>query len=238
MKIKKIKIETVISQISEVSALIEFGYEINEDINKRIRTFCTYLDENPFRGMIEYVPAFASVSVIYNPLDINNECPYDVVKSVLEDILSKLDFSLLDEEHIIEIPVCYGGEFGPDIEYVAKINNLTVDEVIKIHTDQKYLVYMIGFAPGFPYLGGMCEKIAAPRLESPRTAIPAGSVGIAGMQTGVYPIETPGGWQLIGRTPIKLFDLDGDTKSLLKPGDIAKFYPISYEEYVKLKEEK
>ena len=238
MRIEKIKIETVISQISEVSALIEFGSEINEDINKRIRTFCTYLDEHPFKGMIEYVPAFASVSVIYNPLDINNEYPYEAVKDILEDILYKLDFSFINEEHIVEIPVCYGGEFGPDIEEVAKINNLTVDEVIKIHSDGKYLVYMIGFAPGFPYLGGMSEKIAAPRRESPRTAISKGSVGIAGMQTGVYPIETPGGWQLIGRTPIKLFDLDGDTKSLLKPGDIAKFYPISYEEYVELKEEK
>ena len=230
----KEKIETVISQISEVSALIEFGIEINEDINKRIRTFCTYLDEHPFKGMIEYVPAFASVSVIYNPLDMDNEYPYEVVKSIIEDILYKLDFSLMDNEHIVEIPVCYSGEFGPDIEHVAKINNLTVDEVIKIHCEGKYLVYMIGFAPGFPYLGGMSEKIAAPRRESPRTAIPKGSVGIAGMQTGLYPIETPGGWQLIGRTPIKMFDLD--TKSLLKSGDIAKFYSISYEEYLELKE--
>lgn len=234
MRIEKIKIETEISQISETSALIEFGSEINEDINKRIRTFCTYIDEHPFIGMVEYVPAFSSVSVIYNPLDIKCEYPYDVVKSILEDMLSKLDFSLMDKEHIVEIPVCYGGEFGPDIEHVAKINNLTVDEVIKIHCEGKYLVYMIGFAPGFPYLGGMSEKIAAPRRESPRTEIPKGSVGIAGMQTGLYPIETPGGWQLIGRTPIKMFDLD--TKSLLKSGDIAKFYPISYEEYLELKE--
>lgn len=238
MGIEKIKFETEISQISEVSALIEFGSEISEDINKRIRTFCTYLDEHPFKGMVEYVPAFASVSVIYNPLDIKCESSYEVVKSILEDILFNLDFSCMDEEHIVEIPVCYGGEFGPDIEHVAKINNLTVDEVIKIHQDGKYLVYMIGFAPGFPYLGGMSDKIAAPRRESPRTAIPKGSVGIAGMQTGVYPIETPGGWQLIGRTPIKMFDLNKDTKSLLKPGDIAKFYPISYEEYLELKEEK
>ena len=163
--------------------------------------------------MVEYVPAFASVSIIYNPLDINSESPYEKVKSILEDILSKLDFSSMDEEHIVEIPVCYGGEFGPDIEHVAKINNITVDEVIKIHTEGKYLVYMIGFAPGFPYLGGMSDKIAAPRRESPRTAIPAGSVGIAGMQTGVYPIETPGGWQLIGRTPIKMFNLEGILKA-------------------------
>lgn len=225
-----------ISQISETSALVEFGEGINENINKKVRTFCVYLDEHPFKGMIEYVPAFASVAISYNPLEMNSESPYELVKFILEDILDKVDFSSADKENIVEIPVCYGKEFGPDIEYVAEINNLTVDEVIKIHSEGKYLVYMIGFAPGFPYLGGMSKKIATPRRESPRTVIPAGSVGIAGMQTGVYSIETPGGWQLIGRTPIKMFDLDGNPKSLLKPGDIAKFYPISYEEYLKLKE--
>lgn len=232
----KNKIE--ISQISETSALIEFGKEISPDINKKVRTFCSYLDKNPFTGMIEYVPAFASVSVVYNPLKMNSESPYEAIESILKDILSKLDFTSPDKENIVEIPVCYGGEFGPDIDHVAKINNLTVEEVIKIHSEGKYLVYMIGFAPGFPYLGGMSEKIAAPRRETPRQVIPAGSVGIAGMQTGVYPIETPGGWQLIGRTPLKMFDLNGNPKSLLKSGDIAKFYPISYEEYLKLKEEK
>ncbi|WP_236897907.1 5-oxoprolinase subunit PxpB [Clostridium beijerinckii] len=234
---EKSKFKAKISQISETAALVEFGRKISEDINKKVRTFCTYLDEKPFYGMVEYVPAFTSVSVIYNPLDMNSEAPYEVVKAILDNIISKLDFSLGDEEHIVEIPVCYGGEFGQDIEQVAKINNITVDEVIKIHSEGKYLVYMIGFAPGFPYLGGMSEKIAAPRRESPRIAIPAGSVGIAGMQTGVYPIETPGGWQLIGKTPLKLFDLKRNSKSLLKAGDIVKFYPISYEEYVQLKEE-
>ncbi|MEQ8198049.1 MAG: 5-oxoprolinase subunit PxpB [Clostridiaceae bacterium] len=227
----------IISQISETSALVEFGKEISKDINKMVRTFCSYLDEHPFNWIVEYVPAFASVSVIYNPLELNSESPYEIIKSSLEDILSRLDFTSHDKEHIVEIPVCYGGEFGPDIEYVAKINNLTVEEVIKIHSEGEYLVYMIGFAPGFPYLGGMSEKISAPRRESPRQVIPAGSVGIAGMQTGVYPIETPGGWQLIGRTPLKMFNSDGP-ESLLKAGDIAKFYPISYEEYLKLKEEK
>ncbi|NSB14624.1 5-oxoprolinase subunit PxpB [Clostridium beijerinckii] len=234
---EKSKFKAKISQISETAALVEFGRKISEDINKKVRTFCAYLDEKPFYGMVEYVPAFTSVSVIYNPLDMDSEAPYEVVKAILDNIISKLDFSLGDEEHIVEIPVCYGGEFGQDIEQVAKINNITVDEVIKIHSEGKYLVYMIGFAPGFPYLGGMSEKIAAPRRESPRIAIPAGSVGIAGMQTGVYPIETPGGWQLIGKTPLKLFDLKRNSKSLLKAGDIAKFYPISYEEYVQLKEE-
>jgi len=235
---KKNEFKTEILQISETAALVEFGSEISEVINKKVRTFCLYLDNHPFIGMIEYVPAFTSVYIVYNPLNINSGSPYEEVRSILEDILSKLDFSSVDKEHVVEIPVCYGGEFGEDIQHVAEINNITVDEVIKIHSEGRYLVYMIGFAPGFPYIGGMSEKIATPRRESPRTAIPAGSVGIAGMQTGVYPIETPGGWQLIGRTPLKMFDLKRNPQSLLKAGDIAKFYSISYEEYLKLKEAK
>ncbi|EHI97487.1 Conserved hypothetical protein CHP00370 [Clostridium sp. DL-VIII] len=235
MREDEFKIEIV--QISETAALVEFGKVINEEINKRVRTFCNYLDNHPFKGFVEYVPAFTSISVIYNPLELNYESPYEEVKELLEEMLCHVDFSKVYEENIVNIPVCYGGEFGPDIEYVAEINNLTVEEVIKIHSEGKYLVYMVGFAPGFPYLGGMSEKISAPRRESPRIAIPEGSVGIAGMQTGVYPIETPGGWQLIGRTPIKMFKLDRQPQSILKAGDIAKFYPISYDEYMKLKEE-
>ena len=233
---KKDAFKTQISQISEFSALIEFGNEINEDINRKVRIFCSYIDKHPFNGLIEYVPAFSSVSIIYDPLSLNSLSPFQIVKSILEDILSKLNFHSNDHENIVEIPVCYDEEFGQDIEYVAEINNLTVNDVIKIHSDGKYLVYMIGFAPGFPYLGGMSEKIAAPRRESPRISIPSGSVGIAGLQTGVYPIETPGGWQIIGRTPLKLFNLHGNPQSLLKSGDIVKFYPISYENYIQLKE--
>ncbi len=235
MREDEFKIEIV--QISETAALVEFGKVINEEINKRVRTFCNYIDDHPFKGFVEYVPAFTSISVIYNPLELNYESPYEEVKELLEEMLCHVDFLKVYEENIVNIPVCYGGEFGPDIKYVAEINNLTVEEVIKIHSEGKYLVYMVGFAPGFPYLGGMSEKISAPRRESPRIAIPEGSVGIAGMQTGVYPIETPGGWQLIGRTPIKMFKLDRQPQSILKAGDIARFYPISYDEYMKLKEE-
>ncbi|WP_446899831.1 5-oxoprolinase subunit PxpB [Clostridium sp. LBM24168] len=225
-----------ILQVSETSALVEFENKIDEGINRKIRIFCDYIDQNPFKWLIEYIPYFSSVSLIYNPLKIRSEEPFKVVRSKLEDILSKLDFSCNYEENVIEIPVCYGGEFGPDIRYVAEMNNLTEAEVVEIHSNGKYLVYMIGFAPGFPYLGGLSEKIYTPRRKSPRTAIPEGSVGIAGKQTGVYPIETPGGWQIIGRTPFKLFDLQSSSKTLLKCGDIAKFYPISSNEYLRLKE--
>ena len=174
--------------------------------------------------------------MIYDPLKINSINPFEKVKERFEDILSSLDFSAEYEEHIVEIPVCYGNEYGPDIEHVAEANKMSVNEVIDIHSKGKYLVYMIGFAPGFPYLGGMSEKIATPRRNTPRTVVPKGSVGIAGMQTGVYPIETPGGWQIIGRTPLKLFDAESKEKTLLKCGDIIKFYPISCDEYLKIKE--
>ena len=230
------KSEFNIFPASEVSALIEFGNEIKPNINKKIRIFCEYLENNPFCGLIEYIPYFTSVSVIYDPLKINSINPFEKVKERLEDILSSLDFSAEYEEHIVEIPVCYGNEYGPDIEHVAEANKMNVNEVIDIHSKGKYLVYMIGFAPGFPYLGGMSEKIATPRRNTPRTVVPKGSVGIAGRQTGVYPIETPGGWQIIGRTPLKLFDAESKEKTLLKCGDIIKFYPISCDEYLKIKE--
>ncbi|HCW54493.1 MAG TPA: kinase inhibitor [Clostridium sp.] len=225
-----------IYQISETSALVEFGNEINPDTNKKIRILCDYLENNSFYGLVEYIPYFTSISVIYDPIKINSISPFEKVKEMLESILSELDFSAEYEEHIVEIPVCYGNEYGPDIEYVAEVNNMSVSDVIDIHSKGKYLVYMIGFAPGFPYLGGMSEKIATPRRGTPRTAVPEGSVGIAGMQTGVYPLETPGGWQIIGRTPLKLFDAESKDKTLLKCGDIIKFYPISCNEYLNIKE--
>ena len=225
-----------IVQVSENCVLIEFGNKISENINKKIRIFCEYLDMKSFYGLIEYIPYFSSVSLIYDPLKIKGKESFKFVKEKLEDILLNIDFSHDYKENIVEIPVYYGGECGPDIEHVANVNNITVDDVINIHSNGKYLVYMIGFAPGFPYLGGLSEKLYTPRRSTPRLVIPQGSVGIAGMQTGVYPIETPGGWQIIGQTPIKLFDINRENKTLLKCGDIAKFYPISYDEYLKIKE--
>lgn len=218
-------------QINESAVLVEFGKIINEEIHRKVKMFCEYLDEHPFNGMIEYIPAFSSVAVIYDPMKIK----YERIYSLLSEILCNLNPSFGKQKNIVRIPVCYGGKFGPDIEYVAEYNKISVEEVIKIHSSAEYLVYMIGFAPGFPYLGGMSDKIATPRRKSPRTAIPKGSVAIGGMQTGVYPISSPGGWQIIGSTPEELFRPKEYPPTLIKSGDIVRFYQISYEEYERYK---
>ena len=180
-------------------------------------------------------------SVYYDALLIYNETkpnsidkynsPYEVVRTIIEEKLQQVRRKQVLTQRTISIPVCYGGEFGPDLEYVAHTNHLTTDEVIHFHSKGEYLVYMIGFAPGFPFLGGLSEKIVTPRRSSPRMSIPAGSVGIAGKQTGVYSISTPGGWQLIGRTPSKLFLPNEIPPSLLQAGDKVEFVSISPKEY-------
>lgn len=225
--------------LGDNAVIIELGKEINIDVHQRVKKVAAGLEQQAFHWMVEYVPAFATVTLFYNPvrvLDMEDFSlqmqPYDYVTGKVEQVLHDLtDQHAAVEARTIEIPVLYGGEYGPDLEYVAEHNQLTTEEVIRIHTGTDYLVYMIGFAPGFPYIGGMSKQIAAPRRESPRMKIPAGTVGIAGEQTGVYPIETPGGWQLIGRTPIRLFRPEHDVPSLLQAGDNIRFKAISEQEY-------
>ncbi len=149
----------------------------------------------------------------------------------LRDRLAALDVEHLGAPRRVEIPVCYGGELGPDLDDVARTHGLAPEEVIRLHADADYLVYMIGFMPGFAYLGGLPERIATPRRKTPRTAVPAGTVGIGGRQTGVYPLVSPGGWNLIGRTPVKIFDIKRDEPTLLSTGDRVRFRPISRSEF-------
>jgi len=228
--------------VGEAALMVEFGKGIKPETNKKVKALADYLDRQPLPGMLEYVSAYSSVTVFFNPMQVKRLCErqfdlqleplaYQILADLLVKVLSKLDNSVATMPRTVEIPVCYGGEYGPDLAYVAEHNNLTMEEVIEIHCQGQYLVYMIGFAPGFPYLGGMSEKIATPRRPSPRLEIPAGSVGIAGMQTGVYPIATPGGWQLIGRTPLSLFRPQDECPSLLQAGDIIRFRPIPLTEY-------
>ncbi len=227
-----------IEPLGDNSMIIELGQDMSHEIQQKVKKVSSFFEENKFEWVIETVPGFTTVAVFYDPLKIKTTTlPYDEVRAFLEPLLEKLEVDGDTEPRVVEIPVCYGGEFGPDLEEVANHNGLTVDEVIDIHSNGEYTVYMIGFAPGFPYIGGMSEKIAAPRRSNPRLKIPAGSVGIAGKQTGVYPIETPGGWQLIGKTPEKLFTPEGNTPSLLQAGDQIKFVPISEEEFQKIEED-
>ncbi|WP_210364220.1 5-oxoprolinase subunit PxpB [Bacillus sp. REN3] len=222
--------------LGDQAIVVEFGTEIATSVQQRVQAVAALLDGDQPEWMVEYVPAFTTITIFYDPAAIPNvyssqTLPYHYVSREMEQLLTSLPDRNPEEARAVEIPVCYGGEFGPDLEEVAKRNGLSAEEVIDIHSSGDYLVYMIGFAPGFPFIGGMSDKIAAPRKETPRLKIPAGSVGIAGKQTGVYPIETPGGWQLIGRTPLKLFRPEAERPSLLKAGDKIKFTPISLEEY-------
>ncbi|MCC9135622.1 5-oxoprolinase subunit PxpB [Pontibacter silvestris] len=226
--------------LGDAAIVLQFGEEISLSIHNKVKAVAAHLDKYPFWGMIEYVPAFTTVTIYYNPWVISekgNYNPYEKVVDIVLDLMTHVEEEEGLAPRVVDIPVCYGGEFGPDLEFVATQNQLTPEEVISIHAGAEYLVYMIGFAPGFPYLGGMSHKISAPRKETPRTVIPKGSVGIAGVQTGVYPIETPGGWQLIGRTPLRLFNPFLDSPSLLKAGDTVRFVPISKEEFNERKEQ-
>ncbi|NCU16801.1 5-oxoprolinase subunit PxpB [Pallidibacillus pasinlerensis] len=227
--------------MGENAILIEFGTEINIETHQKIQAITNFLNNDPPEWMIEYIPAFTTITVYYEPYNIylisGKDNIYEYVCKKIKDLLLKVPISYENEPRLIEIPVCYGGDFGPDLEVVAEHNKLTPEEVIEIHSSGEYIVFMLGFAPGFPFIGGMSEKIATPRRKTPRLKIPERSVGIAGMQTGIYPIETPGGWQLIGRTPIRLFNPEKNPPTLLMAGDKIKFKPISYEEYVKMENE-
>ncbi len=211
--------------------LISFGELIDEEINGRLHAAARAIEEAGFEWLVEVVPAYSSLLVIYDPLKVT----YAEVDASIKPLLNAKakDF----EGRLIEVPVVYGSSYGPDIDFVAKHNGLTVDEVIEIHSKPVYLVYFLGFLPGFAYLGGMDERIAAPRLEKPRLKVPAGSVGIARKQTGIYPLESPGGWRLIGRTPLRLFNPSKDRPTLLQPGDRVKFMPIDESEFRELYEE-
>lgn len=213
------------------AVVAEFGNEISEDINKKVISFMRAIEISNLKGIVtEMVPTYRSLMISYNPLKID----FDSLIERLKKIENNLESIELPKPKIHEIPVCYDKVFGIDIENVASHNNLTVDDVIKIHTSRDYLIYMLGFTPGFPYLGGMDERIATPRLEVPRTKIYSGSVGIAGSQTGVYPIDSPGGWQIIGRTPLKLYDENREEQILLRAGDFIKFVPITLDEFIEI----
>lgn len=213
--------------VGDRGVLVEYGDIISQDINRKVRIVAAALAKYTLEGIVEVIPTYRSLLIIYDPLVTNGERLEQDLESI-EDRLDGLDIPL---SRTVEIPVLYGDEFGPDIEFVAQAHNLTVDDVVKIHSAAIYQIYMIGFTPGFAFLGGLPEILHTPRIETPRPLVPAGSVGIANNQTGMYPIDSPGGWRLIGRTPLKLFDPSKEDPFLYRAGDMIKFVPISADDY-------
>ncbi|MCR5175488.1 MAG: 5-oxoprolinase subunit PxpB [Anaerovibrio sp.] len=206
---------------------VEFGQEISLHINHKVTALKTVLESEKITGIEELIPTYCSLLIIYDPLILD----YDTLKDKLNLLLDKLDSVSLPEKRVIEIPVAYGGEYGPDLSEVAALHNMTPEEVIRLHAAPEYPIYMLGFVAGFPYLGGMNKAIATPRKKTPRLRIVSGSVGIAGEQTGIYSVESPGGWQIIGRTPLKLYDATREKPVLLEAGQYIRFKPISDDEF-------
>lgn len=206
---------------------IVFGNQVDEAVNRQIRNFMNLLNAQLYFPVIECIPAYTTLSVYYDPIKMN----YDQVVQQLKLLASELKEGEEVDGCIVEIPTYYGGEFGPDLGDVASHNRLSTEEVISIHSSKPYLIFMLGFSPGFPYLGGMAEKIATPRLATPRAKVAGGSVGIAGGQTGIYPVDSPGGWRVIGRTPLRLYDPEAEEPILLQAGDYIRFVPINKEVY-------
>jgi len=215
---------------------MEFGDTISEELMHTISTFNQLILQKPFTGLITTVAAYTNLTVFFDPVkviqtDLHGKTALQKVTNHIKRLKQTDASNTKTGTNTVTIPVCYGGNFGPDLEHVAAINHLTEDEVIRIHTSANYLVHMVGFVPGFAYLGGMPSNIAAPRKATPRAAINAGAVGIAGLQTGIYPLQTPGGWQIIGQTPLTMFDVNRPSPSLLKAGDQVVFKSISAGEF-------
>jgi inhibitor of KinA len=230
-----------LTPVGDRAVQIRLGERIAEDVHRRVRAVYSKLSTSPVPGTIEIVPAFASVTVHYEPSAVPNDpnsastsSPYARFAAALERALVAVHEDALPEARTVEIPVCYGGELGPDLEEVAGLRGLSPEEVVRLHTSATYRVYMLGFAPGFAYLGGLPEAIATPRRAAPRTAVPAGAVGIGGNQTGVYPLVLPGGWQLIGRTPQRMFDARLAPPTLLGAGDLVVFRAITPIQFAEL----
>lgn len=218
-----------IFSLGENALTIEFGNEISEKMNRQVISLDRYLMKNPFKGLIEIVPAYASLTVYFDILTVRKTQPnfptaFEAVRSVISDSLKSIKTNKKESSKTIEIPVIFDDEASPDLKFVAELNKLSTEKIIEIFLAQTYRVYMLGFLPGFAYMGEIDERIAAPRKETPRQNVPAGSVGIAGRQTGIYPFDSPGGWQLIGRTETTLFEPENEIPTLFQTGDSVKFY--------------
>jgi KipI family sensor histidine kinase inhibitor len=215
---------------SDQSLLVYFGHEITLQANENVRRLLRLLELEPVAGIHNLHPAYCSLLVKFDVLKLQ----HDELEAILKEYLDRLEEVSLPEPRQLEIPVCYGGEYGPDLSDVAAMHGITPAQTIELHTSTTYLVYFLGFVPGFAYLGQLPKALVTPRLATPRKRVPAGSVGIAGDQTGVYPFATPGGWRLLGRTPMAMFRTDRDGFSLLSIGDRVRFIAVSRERFAAL----
>jgi len=211
------------------AVLVELGDDISPHINQKVRGLYIGTKGHRIKGIKDLVPSYRSLMAVYAPLVIS----LNSLESQMNEIWNALDDARLPDPRTVEIPVVYGDKYGPDLEWVADYHKMTPQDVIRLHTQPTYQVYMIGFMPGYPYMGEVPDELVTPRQKTPRTHVPRGSVGIAQKQTGIYPVASPGGWQIIGRTPVRLFDPQGKPPSFLEMGDRVKFFVITEQELLR-----
>lgn len=218
--------------MGDQALIVELGDRVDPALSAQIAALARRLREARLVGVLDIVPAYSTLALHYDPAAVGvGTSPYEALAETIGTWLNTQTAEMPLPGRVIEIPVCYGGALGEDLEALARSHGLSADEVIAIHSGADYYVHMLGFVPGFAYLGGLDTRLATPRRESPRPRVPAGSVAIAGEQTGIYPLDTPGGWHLIGRTPLQLFKPDSLPPSLLNAGDTVRFVPISAQEF-------
>jgi inhibitor of KinA len=217
---------------------IAFGDAIDKDINRKVISLFKYISNWPPEGLRNLVPAYNSLTLIYDTALLKKKDPsasvYENMHIYLETVVEKAAVEKILSK-TIDVPVCYDALLAPDLASLAALHSLSVEDAISLHTSKAYHVYMIGFLPGFAYMGSVDEQICTPRKANPRTFVPAGSVGIAGEQTGIYPFNSPGGWQIIGQTPVQMFDAKREDPCFLHPGDEVRFYAITLDEFKKIK---
>lgn len=212
----------------ECCLVVEFGDRIDVAVNVQVRALGLAVEGARIGGVQEAVPTYCSLAIYYDPLAIER----DILKAHVESLLASAPGRPDEQPRMVEIPTVYGGVYGPDLDFVARYTGLAQDEVIRLHTEPLYHVFMLGFTAGFAYLGGLPERLSVPRLSTPRQRVPAGSVGIGGTQTGIYPRDSPGGWRIVGRTYVRLFDPSAEPPTLLLPGDKVRFVRIDETGYL------
>jgi inhibitor of KinA len=226
--------------LNERAITIELGEAISEDVHRRVMSLRDEILDICLAGILDVVTAYTTVTVYFDPDLLRNsmlpgKTPLQkMTQFVSEKATSTKEGKSSAANSVITIPVCYHEDFACDLQWVASHHHTTAEEIVRRHTNEEFTVFMIGFTPGFPYMGILPPELESPRKQNPRIQVPAGSVGLAGKQTGIYPFATPGGWQIIGRTPVRLFDAKSPTPSLLKPGDKVRFESISKDQFMSM----